>query len=98
MDVRRNEAKRRFEVELEGETAFADYQEQPGAILFPHTVVPEAFEGKGVGSALVKAGLAYARENGLKVMPQCSFFAGWIQRHPEAHDLVDPEWRERTGL
>ena len=98
MDVVRNPAEGRFEVKLDGETAFAEYREQAGAIVFPHTVVPSAFEGRGVGSALVKAGLDYARETGLKVMPQCSFFAGWIQRHPEAHDLVHPDWKARLGL
>jgi predicted GNAT family acetyltransferase len=91
--VTNNKAAGRFEVELDGETAYAKYRLGDDRITFPHTVVPEAFEGRGIGSALVKAGLAYAREEGLKVLPLCSFFAGYIERHPEYQDLVHPDYR-----
>jgi hypothetical protein len=89
IEVRRNEAAGRFEVELEGDVAFAEYRRLgSGDILFPHTIVPEAFEGRGVGSALVEAGLTWARERRAKVIPACSFFARYIERHPEHQDLV----------
>lgn len=61
------------------------------SIVFPHTVVPEAFQGEGVGGKLVEAGLAYAREQKLKVVPRCSFFQRHIARHPEHRDLVHPD-------
>ncbi|WGM39336.1 GNAT family N-acetyltransferase [Caulobacter sp. NIBR1757] len=93
-----NRAANRFEVHLGGETAFAEYRLEEGAIVFPHTVVPPAFEGKGVGGALVKHGLAYARERHLKVKPTCSFFAGYISKHPEYHDLVHPDFRSKLGI
>jgi predicted GNAT family acetyltransferase len=93
-----NETTHRFEVTLDGETAFAEYQLQPGAILLPHTVVPPAFEGKGVGSGLAKAALGYARDHGLTVKPACPFIAGYIKKHPEYHDLVDPAWRARLEI
>lgn len=96
VEVRR-EAER-FEVQVGGETAFAAYVVQADGVLFPHTVVPEAAEGQGVGSALVKAGLAFARDGGLKVLPACAFFAAYIKRHPETQDLVHPDWRARLGL
>ena len=97
-DVVMNEAEGQFEVILDGQTAFAKYQLEPGAIVFPHTVVPEAFEGQGVGSALAKAGLGYAREHHLQVKPTCTFFAGYITKHPEWHDLVAPDFRARLGI
>ena len=56
--------------------------------MFTHTFVPEAQRGHGVGSRLVEAGLAAARERGLKVDPQCPLFADYIARHPETRDLV----------
>jgi predicted GNAT family acetyltransferase len=98
LNVVMNEAKHQFEVTLEGETAFAKYHLEPGAIVFPHTVVPAAFEGRGVGGALAKAGLGYAREHGLQVKPTCTFFAGYIAKHPEWHDLVHPDFRQRLGI
>lgn len=97
-DVVMNEAAGQFEVTLDGQTAFAKYRLEPGAIVFPHTVVPEAFEGRGVGSALAKAGLGYARAQGLKVKPTCAFFAAYITKHPEWHDLVAADFRERLGI
>ena len=93
-----NEATHRFELTLEGETAFAEYSLLKDAIVLPHTVVPEAMSGRGIASALIKAGLGYAREHGLKVKPICPFVAGYIQKHPEVQDLVHPEFREKLGL
>lgn len=88
MDIRDNAAEHRFEVEVEGVTAFAEYQLHPGHITFPHTEVPEVLGGRGIGTALIKAGLAAARERGLKVKPVCPFFAAWFEKHPEDKDLL----------
>ena len=52
-----------------------------------HTEVPREFEGRGIGSALVKAMLELARAEGLKVKPLCSFVSAYMQRHPEFADL-----------
>jgi uncharacterized protein len=93
-----NEETHRFEAHLGGETAFAEYVLHDGAIVLPHTVVPPAFEGRGVGSALATAALTYARDHALTVKPSCPFIAGYIKRHPEWHDIVDPTYRERLGL
>jgi len=96
--VAMNTATHRFEARLEGETAFAEYSLLHDALVLPHTVVPPAFEGKGVASALAKAALGYAREHGLKVKPICPFMAGYIQKHPEWQDLVHKDFRQRLGL
>ena len=87
----------RFEIALDGgEVAFADYRIEGDSIVFPHTVTPRAFEGHGLASRLAKAALAYAREQGLKVRPHCAFFAAYIAKRPELHDLVHPD--ERAAL
>ena len=93
-----NEETHRFEAHLDDETAFAEYVLHNGSIVLPHTVVPPAFEGRGVGSALATAALSYAREHGLTVKPSCPFIAGYIKRHPEWQDIVDRTYRERLGL
>ena len=90
--IRDNPACHRFEVDLGGgEYAFAAYNLLPGAIRFYHTEVPESHGGQGLGTALIRAGLAAVRERGLKVIPVCPFFAAYLRRHPEEQDLVDPE-------
>jgi predicted GNAT family acetyltransferase len=65
-DVRDNEELTRFEIDLgDGSFAFAQYNLIPGKIMFTHTEVPEEHGGKGLGTALIRAGLAAARERGL---------------------------------
>ena len=98
LDVVMNEETRRFEVALDGETAFAEYRLVDHGIILPHTVVPDAFEGRGVGSALARAALGYARREGLKVIPLCPFIAAYITKHPEWHDLVHETYRGRLGI
>jgi len=45
----------------------------PGKMIIDHTEVNEEYEGKGLGMQLVKAGVAYAREHNLKILPLCPF-------------------------
>ena len=83
-----NEARSRYEFDLGGHTAYIDYEKDNGTIVLTHTFVPEAYEGRGVGAQLVAAALADIRRQGLKVVPQCSFVAVYIKRHPEKIDMV----------
>ena len=56
-EVRNNEAESRYELEVEGELALAAYRLSHDRIVFTHTEVPTALEGKGIGSKLVAAAL-----------------------------------------
>jgi predicted GNAT family acetyltransferase len=88
VDVRHNEAQHRFEASVEGGVAHCDYQRRGNVLRLHHTEVPPEAEGRGVASALVKAALAYAREHGTRIEPACSYVREYVQRHPEAHDLL----------
>ncbi len=92
-----NPAAQRFEANVEGHLAFAAYRIAGGSIFFTHTEVPEALGGRGIGSALIRAGLAAARERGLSVVPLCPFFAAWFGKHPEARDLLHPSYHQAMG-
>ena len=78
--VTNNRAKGRYELVEDGETAFCEYRIEGGRIIFPHTVVPPALEGRGVGTRLVKAALADAAAQGLEVVPECGFVAKVLAR------------------
>ncbi len=78
----------RFKIVVGAHTAVLDYRKDGSTILFLHTGVPPALEGQGIGSKLVKAGLDYARANGLKVQTLCWFVDGYLNRHPEYQDLL----------
>ena len=97
--VRDNPVKHRFEIDLgDGTLAIAEYNLLDGKIMFTHTEVPPEHEGKGIGSALIRYALDKARERGLKVIPICTFFAAYMQKHAEVQDLLDPAWRKKFGL
>ena len=99
MNVVHNEADLRFELHLDdGTLAFADYRPMHGKVMFPHTVVPPHHEGQGLGSAIAKASLDWARGEKLQVIPACTFYANYMKRHAETHDLLDPDFRRVLGV
>lgn len=99
MKVIHNHADQRFEIHLDdGSLAFSDYRPMQGKVMFPHTVVPPHHEGQGLGSAIAKASLDWARAEGLQVIPACTFYANYMQRHSETHDILDPDFRKALGV
>src|SRR5690606_29104694 len=59
--VRDNPAQQRYELELEGGTAFATYERQGDTLLITHTNTPPALRGQGVAGRLVTGLLADVR-------------------------------------
>lgn len=88
IQVQHNAEKKRFEVAIKEFLAKAEYILAKQRIIFTHTEVPSDLEGNGIGAALAKTGLQYAREKELKVLPLCPFFASYIRRHPEYKDML----------
>ncbi|MGW9247500.1 GNAT family N-acetyltransferase [Streptomyces badius] len=81
----------RYEARVDGESepaGIAQYIRTAELIAFVHTEVEPPYEGRGVGSALVRAALDEARAANLRVLATCPFFAGWIARHPDYQDLL----------
>lgn len=87
-NVRDNPALHRFELVLDGFTAFAEYKREPGTITFVHTVVPDELGGRGVGSALARGALDLVRKTGEKVIAKCPFIAAFIKKNPPYQDLL----------
>jgi uncharacterized protein len=80
----------RYEATVDGTVAgFAQHEFSDGHIVFVHTEVDDAFEGKGVGSVLARAALDDVRAKGEHdVVALCPFIAAWIERHPAYQDLL----------
>jgi hypothetical protein len=99
VEVRDNPDEQRYEAVVDGVLAgFAAYRPHPGVIAFTHTKVEDAFEGRGVGSILVREALEDARGRGLQVLPFCAFVNAFIAEHREFLDLVPASRREGFGL
>ncbi|WP_114521099.1 GNAT family N-acetyltransferase [Altererythrobacter sp. ZODW24] len=60
----------------------------PAVRIADHTIVPPAIGGQGVAAKLVDALIADAREQGFKIVPQCSYVAAKFERNPDWADLL----------
>jgi hypothetical protein len=86
--VRDNKSQHRFELDVEGTVAFANYRLAPGSVIITHTETPPALRGRGIASKLVQGALEMIRADGLKVVAGCGFVVDYLQKHPEFADLV----------
>jgi uncharacterized protein len=86
--VRHNEAESRFEAEIDGRIAVADYQLRGGEMIMTHTFVPLELRGRGIAERLVRTALAHAQAQHLRIVPACSYVELFIQRHREFQSLV----------
>ena len=60
----------------------------PGKMIIDHTEVKKAYEGKGLGKQLVAAGVAYAREHHIKILPLCPFAKKLFAITPSFADVL----------
>lgn len=86
--VRDNKAQRRFELDVEGQVAFANYRQTPQAVIITHTETPQALRGRGIASELVKGALELIRADGQNVIAGCGFVVDYLNKHPEDRDLM----------
>lgn len=94
-----NVAEHRYEAHRAGAlAAHVEYSQLANGVLLSHTEVLPEFEGQGVGSALARHVLDTARADGQPVIPACQFLAGYIRKHPEYLDLVQPQVRAAFKL
>lgn len=83
-----NPAAQRFEAGQGADLAECSYLLRGDVLVLHHTEVPPALQGLGLAGLLVQAALAWARDNGLRVQPTCSYVAAYMKRHPETQDLL----------
>lgn len=89
MNIEHDAAAGRFHTTVDGHEAECVYRLSGGTMVFTHTEVPPAVEGRGIAAALVAAALAHARAHGLKVRPLCSYVRHYLRRHREEADLLE---------
>lgn len=76
--------------------ATCHYRRQSDVLVVHHSEVPPALQGQGVAGELAQAVLDWARSQGLKVRPTCSYVAGYMQRHAETQDLLEDKQQKPT--
>jgi len=88
LTVTHNPQASRFEAQVGDGLAVCAYRQSGDVLLLTHTEVPPDSEGQGVAAALVRSTLDWARSEGLKVRPVCSYVAAYMRRHPDTRDLL----------
>ena len=83
-----NPERRRYELDVDGQIAFANYRKDGSTLVIPHVEAPPALRGTGAAGRLMKGVMDIARSEGMKVVPLCGYAASWIRRHKEYHELL----------
>jgi predicted GNAT family acetyltransferase len=60
----------------------------PQTIVIEHTEVAKALAGRGVGRMLVEAAVEWARKNGTKFVPVCTYAKSVFDRYPGLSDVL----------
>ena len=86
--VRNADELHRYEIREDGELlGFAAYRLAQGRVVFTHTEIEPAHEGKGAASTLVREALDDVRRRDLRVEALCPYVSRWMSRHPDYQDL-----------
>ncbi len=79
-DVVDSAQRQRYELAVDGSLVFADYQRQPGKVVITHVETPMALRGRGLAAVLMQGLVDLAEQQGLQIVPVCSYAQDWMQR------------------
>ncbi len=87
--VRDNVANHRFELERNGELAFATYERRGSTLVIRHVEAALPLRGTGAAGELMRGVAEIARSEGRTITPLCGYASAWIRRHKEYIDLLN---------
>ena len=88
--VEDNSARSRFEMQVDGHTAFINYLLNGKLRVLTHSEVPPELRGAGIAGRLTAGALELVRARGEKVVPRCSYVHQYIEKNPQYQDLLAP--------
>ena len=94
LEITHNPEHHAFEVLIDGRLSKLDYIQDAKNFVITHVGVYPEHRGQGIAAKIVEAGLEYARQNSLRVIPMCSYAAAYIRRNPQYRELTDQERSE----
>lgn len=88
--VTQDAAAHRYVLEVDGQPlGFACYEEEGERLIFTHTEVDPSLAGQGMGGILARGALDDARARGKRIVPVCTFIAGYVDKHADWNDVVE---------
>ena len=87
-----------FYIDLPGEDKpVLKYRVEGDRMFLESTYTPPMLRGRGYAARLVEAAIRYAEENGLKIVPLCSYVVYYFTKHPEKKSVLDEAYRDIAG-
>jgi predicted GNAT family acetyltransferase len=77
-----NPQAQRFEVAVDGEVGFLQYERRSGSLVLVHTEVPPALRGRRLGDLLAETAIERAHAEGLQLIVVCPFVRAYLRKHP----------------
>lgn len=86
-EIRHDREAQRFTLPAAGDEAVLQYRimgdmgdmSQPATVDFTHTYVPPKLRGQGLAEALVRHGLAWAKQQGLHIQASCWYVGKFLR-------------------
>lgn len=75
-----NAAQSRFELDVDGQTAFAVYRRTGDKLAIFHVEAPHALRGTGAAGRLMGHILDVAQTENVSIVPYCGYAASWLRR------------------
>jgi predicted GNAT family acetyltransferase len=86
--LRDNTAASRYELDIDGETVFANYRRSGDTLTILWVESPPALRGTGAAGRLMKLLGQEAEAKGWNIVPVCGYAAAWLRRSPDFRKLV----------
>jgi predicted GNAT family acetyltransferase len=83
-----NVDRHRFELERDGQIAFANYERRGSDLVIRHVEAAVPLRGTGAAGELMRGVAEIARSEGRSITPLCGYAWAWIRRHKEYSDLL----------
>jgi len=88
MDARVEHEPGRFFARIGDQRAEILYERRGDVLDVQSTWTPPALRGRDVAARLTDAVFEYARREGLRIVPTCSYTRAYVVRHPELRPLI----------
>lgn len=94
VEVREDPERHRFDILVGGRQAgfsmYTSAADNPDdQRIFYHTVIDDAFGGRGLAGVLTRGALAETVAKGRRIVPVCPYVARWLREHDDFADSVD---------
>jgi predicted GNAT family acetyltransferase len=79
----------RFVVRMGNAEAHLTYELHAGVLEVISTFTPPALRGQGLAARLTEAAIAFARQEGLRIRPTCSYTRAYLEQRTALRELVE---------